>query len=97
MKSVAIFVLLVGAFSAHALDEEDADVLNQIRHEETGDVVAIRGDNGKYLSRINHGWGKDCEKKQILDRFSKFCLRQIGSSQVIPSRYKLTMASISVE
>ncbi len=61
MKLVAIIlVLTVGAFSAFALssDEGGTDFSRQ-RRQGPSAKVAIKGDTGLYLSRINSGSGID--------------------------------------
>ena len=86
MKSVAIFILLVGSFSAHALNE-DADIIDRLRRQANpGAPIAIRGDTGLYLSRINRGAGIDpieVAKPDFSDLPSRFCLRQEGDTFTI--------------
>ncbi len=86
MKLVAIFALLVAVISAHALNE-DADVLSRLREQAQGPgaLIAIRGDTGLYLSRINRGSIDPIEvaKSDFSDSPSQFCLRQDGDTFTI--------------
>ena len=80
MKSFAILVIVMGAFSAHALDSEEGDIdsyLHRFRRQATIDIFMV-GDNGKYLSRINRGPNYDPieAEKPARDAFCKFTLEQ---------------------
>src|SRR5262245_54110774 len=50
----------------------------------SGDTVALKADNGKYLSRINHGDRDPIEAvKDSIDAFSQFEATVLAKSQLV--------------